>query len=89
MDAGVVALMIPIVALPSGAAVKIARMWSTRPRPPDGVEVTARLEALEAELAALQQELTETQERLDFAERLLAQGPDARRFGPHGGEEHG
>jgi hypothetical protein len=79
MDAGVVALMIPIVALLCGAAVTIARMWSTRPRPADGVEAPARLEAVEAELTALRQELTETQERLDFAERLLAQGPDATR----------
>ncbi len=79
MDAGVVALSIPIVALLCGTAVKIARMWSTRPRPADGVEVPARLEAVEAELAALRQELTETQERLDFTERLLAQGPDATR----------
>src|SRR2546422_11197176 len=35
-------------------------------------ELPARLEALEAELNTLRQELSETQERLDFAERLLA-----------------
>jgi hypothetical protein len=31
-----------------------------------------RMEALEAEVQSLRQDLTETQERLDFAERMLA-----------------
>lgn len=39
----------------------------------------AGLEALEAEVSNLRQELSETQERLDFVERLLAQGPEPRR----------
>lgn len=51
-----------------------------------GRELQARLDALEdaleADLSKLRQELTETQERLDFAERLLAQGRDAGRVGP-------
>jgi hypothetical protein len=33
-------------------------------------------------MSALRQELSETQERLDFAERMLAQRPDARSVGP-------
>ena len=41
-----------------------------------------RLEALEVEMNKLRQELSETQERLDFAERVLAQGREARRLGP-------
>ena len=45
-------------------------------------ELPARLEALEAELNTLRQELSETQERLDFAERVLAQAPETRRVGP-------
>ena len=45
----------------------------------DGLEA---LEALEAEVSTLRQELGETQERLDFAERLLAQEAEARRVGP-------
>ncbi len=45
-------------------------------------ELPARLEALEAEVSRLGQELTETQERLDFAERVLAKGRDAQRLGP-------
>jgi hypothetical protein len=58
-------------------------LWARRLRQgPGGSEVQARLEALEAEVSKLQQELSETQERLDFAERVLAQGPEARRVGP-------
>jgi len=45
-------------------------------------ELEARLEAFEAEVSKLRQELSETQERLDFAERLLARGPEAHRVRP-------
>ena len=38
----------------------------------------ARLDELEAELDHLRGELAETQERLDFAERLLAQSAERR-----------
>lgn len=44
-------------------------------------EELERLEALEAEASRLQLELGEMQERLDFVERLLAQGPETRRMG--------
>ncbi|HJR16745.1 MAG TPA: hypothetical protein VJ808_07820 [Gemmatimonadales bacterium] len=37
------------------------------------------LEALEGEVSQLRQEMNEMQERLDFTERVLAQGPEARR----------
>jgi hypothetical protein len=43
-----------------------------------------RLELLESEMSDLHRELSETQERLDFAERLLAQGRESRRVGPEG-----
>jgi hypothetical protein len=42
-------------------------------------EVQERLDLLEGEVGSLRQELTEAQERMDFAERLLAQGAEARR----------
>jgi|SRR5712691_3521653 len=51
----------------------------------DGLEVGEfqhRLDGLEAEVSNLRQELTEAQERLDFAERVLAKGRDAPRVGP-------
>lgn len=61
-------------------------LWAQRlrpgPGPGGGSEVEARLEALEGEWSKLRQELNETHERLDFAERLLAQGAEARRVGP-------
>ena len=82
---------------PTHAAVHVALalgfgLWARRlRRRPGGSELQAglegldaleRLEALEAEVSKLRQELTETQERLDFAERLLAQGAATRRVGP-------
>jgi hypothetical protein len=61
-------------------------LWAQRlRRGPGGSEVQARLEGLEAledEVSKLRQELSEAQERLDFFERLLAQGPESRRVGP-------
>jgi hypothetical protein len=46
-----------------------------------GGELEARVEALELEVSSLRQELAEAHERLDFAERLLAQAPESRRLG--------
>jgi hypothetical protein len=46
------------------------------------LDVLDALEAVEAEVSNLRRELTETQERMDFAERLLAQGVESRRVGP-------
>jgi hypothetical protein len=40
------------------------------------------LEALEAEVSRLREDLSETQERLDFTERLVVQGQEARRVSP-------
>jgi hypothetical protein len=42
----------------------------------------SRLEPLEAEVSDLRRELSEAAERLDFAERLMAQGLESRRVGP-------
>jgi hypothetical protein len=48
----------------------------------DAPDTPEALGALEDEMSRLRQDLSETQERLDFAERMLAQKPDARRMGP-------
>jgi hypothetical protein len=48
-----------------------------------GHALEPRVEDLEIEMGKLRQELSETQERLDFAERVLAQPPETRRVGPH------
>jgi hypothetical protein len=47
-----------------------------------GSERPEGLPRLEAEVTELRRELSEMQERLDFAERLLAQRPESRRVGP-------
>ena len=60
--------------------IKVARLWATRSESPSA-DVTARLEALERGVQGLQQELAETQERLDFAERLLSTTREERRIG--------
>jgi hypothetical protein len=83
---------------PTHAAVHVVLvigfgLWAQRLRPrPGGGEreprlempagVHAQFEALEAEMTRLRQELSETQERLDFVERLLAQGRETPRVGP-------
>lgn len=57
--------------------------WAQRLKPVMGAsEQEARLESLEAELGNVRGELSEAQERLDFAERMLAQGVEARRVNP-------
>lgn len=71
--------LIPVVAIIAFAAVKIARLFATRPGSPSA-DVTARVEALESSVHDLQQDLSETQERLDFAERLLAKAREERRI---------
>jgi hypothetical protein len=70
----IVALLIPVSAIIFGSLVKMTRlkaeaMRGALPNP----ESDARLAALEQEVASLRQDLLDTQERLDFTERLLAQ----------------
>ena len=80
MDPQVLAPLVPIVAIIAFAAVKIVRIRATRPESLSA-DVTARLEAVERDVQGLQEELAETQERVDFAERLLSKAPEERRIG--------
>lgn len=80
MDPQFLAPLIPVVAIIAYAAVKIARLRSTRPESLSA-DVSARLEALERGFQGLEEELGETQERLDFAERLLSKAREERRIG--------
>jgi hypothetical protein len=57
-------------------AVRLGRRQSPELANPDADE---RMEMLETELMQQRQELAEAQERLDFAERLLAQSAEKRR----------
>jgi predicted nucleic acid-binding Zn-ribbon protein len=80
MDPQFLAPLIPVVAIIAFAAVKLARIRASRPESASA-DVTARLEAVEHELQGLQQELAETQERVDFAERLLSKAREERQIG--------
>ncbi|MEO8088845.1 MAG: hypothetical protein ABI703_00955 [Gemmatimonadales bacterium] len=80
MNPEFLAPLIPIAAIVAIAAVKIARMHANRPQLPSS-DISARLEALEHDIHGVQQDLAETQERLDFAERLLTKAREERRLG--------
>jgi len=69
-----------VVGIPAFTMVKLARLRATRPES-SSADVPGRLEALERDVQGLQQELAETQERLDFAERLLSKAREERRIG--------
>ena len=79
MDQGTLIMLIPVLALAIGF-VAVLKM----PRRAFGHGSTPRLEervqAVEHEISGLRQELADTQERLDFAERLLARVEEARRL---------
>jgi hypothetical protein len=72
MDPGSVGVFIPIAAILAWGAVRIATIQAQHKKV-DDPETTERLQALENEVGSLRQELGETQERLDFTERMLSQ----------------
>jgi hypothetical protein len=79
MDPGALALLIPVIALAIGFVVVLkmpSRAFGHRSNP----QLEERVEALEQQLGTVRQELTEAQERLDFAERLLARADEARQL---------
>ena len=68
----------PIHAAVHAALAVAFGLWAQRLRQPLRIEGQARLDMLEAEVSNLWQELSEAQERLDFAERVLAERREAR-----------
>jgi hypothetical protein len=71
--------LVPMTFFISVAAIFISRSeigkaFAQRIRGGSDRETQLQLEDLRQEVAVLRQELGETQERLDFAERLLAKG---------------
>lgn len=81
MDPVVFLLALTIfVGIPAFTVLKIARLRAAR-QELLSADVAGRLEALERDVQGLQQELSETQERLDFAERLLSKAREERRIG--------
>jgi len=75
------AVTIVIAAMGILGAVKIAKIIA-HSRVAGDPDTAAHLQALDQEVESLRREMIETQERLDFAERLLAQGPETRRVEP-------
>lgn len=83
MDKGILALLIPVLALATGliAVLKMPRKaFTQRSNQSSNPALEARVQALEQEVGTLRQELGDAQERLDFAERLLARAAEARRL---------
>lgn len=76
---GVLALLIPVLALATGfvAVLKKPRAGFAPPRDHDAAPETA---ALAAEVADLRDELARMKERLDFTERLLMDAQPAPRL---------
>ena len=81
MDHLAVALLIPVAAIVMTGLVQIAREFTRSRRHPDMSSLDAQVEALEHELRSVRRELSETQERLDFAERLLVQSQERKHLG--------
>jgi hypothetical protein len=81
MDHLAVALLIPVAVIVMGGLTQIARELSRGRRHPDLRALDAQMEALEQEVRSVRQDLSETQERLDFAERLLAQSRERKQLG--------
>ena len=84
MDAEFLAasVIILVAAIVTWGAIKIAKIRAQSRIAGADPDAAAHFQALEQELGMLRQDMVETQERLDFAERLLAQGPETRRVGP-------
>ena len=80
MDHLTVALFIPVAVIVMGGLTQVAREL-TRSRRRDMTALDAHVEALEHELRAVRSDLAETQERLDFAERVLAQSQERKPLG--------
>jgi predicted nucleic acid-binding Zn-ribbon protein len=72
------AALLIFIGIPALTILRIARLRASRP-PSLSADVTERLEAVEHRVEDIQQELAETQERLDFAERLLSKAREERR----------
>jgi hypothetical protein len=78
MNPEFLAPLIPIAAIVGWVAVKIAKIQAQSRIAGADPDTAGRLQALEQEVGTLRQEIVEAQERLDFAERVLAQHPPDR-----------
>lgn len=72
--------LLSTVGMAAFTIVKVARLFATR-RESVPSDVAERLEDLERSVQSVQAQLAETQERLDFTERLLTNAREERRIG--------
>jgi len=72
--------LLMVLGIPAVTIVTVTRIRASRQQAPSP-DVGDRLEAVEQRVESLQRELSEAQERLDFAERLLARAREERRLG--------
>lgn len=69
----ILAPLIPVAAIIAFAVIRMAKYRAQARLAGGDPHAANRLDAVEMEVDALRHELSETQERLDFAERMLAQ----------------
>jgi hypothetical protein len=81
MDHLTAALLIPVAVIVMGGLSQIAREIGRGRRQPEMRSLEAQVDGLEHDLQAVRRDLSETQERLDFAERLLAQSRERKDLG--------
>ncbi len=72
--------LLSTVGIAAFTVIKVARLFTHRPQALSD-DVIGRIEELERTLHTVQHELAETQERLDFTERLLSTTREERRIG--------
>ena len=72
--------LLSTVGMAAFTVIKVARLFATR-RESVPTDVAERLEELERTVQTVQTQLAETQERLDFTERLLSNARGERRIG--------
>ena len=74
MDTDLLIVAFSFISVTAIIAKTVIRMQNARLSAGPSDELKERVEELESTVHGLQQELAEAQERLDFAERLLAKG---------------
>lgn len=74
MDPDLIVAALAFISIAGIAAATVLKMAKMRLSAGSSDDLTARVEELESTVHTLQHQLNETQERLDFAERLLSKG---------------
>jgi uncharacterized protein (DUF342 family) len=83
MQPDALAPLIPVAAIIMFGLVRISRHWrgGALPQSPAATkQLEERLDAVEEQLTTLQGELSDANERIDFAERVLAQTRESKRL---------